>query len=86
MTIKKQKRKDDEKTTIIIGLIVNLFLPGLGTIIFGKYDIGIIQLVLSLVGFFISITTIGVIIGIPLIIGMWIWALVTGIIVLKKNK
>ena len=80
---KKIKKIESAK---IAGLIVNLFLPGLGTIIAGKYDIGAIQLILALIGCFISMTFVGVIIGIPLYLAMWIWALITGIKSLKKQE
>jgi len=64
----------------IVGLILNLILPRLGTIIGATenkqyMNAGIIQLVLFLVG--VPLTFI--VIGIPLVIGAWIWALVTGI-------
>jgi len=68
----------DKKTMAIVGLILNiLVLPGLGTIIGAienkpYMNQGIIQLVLFLIG--IPLTF--VIIGIPLMIAMWIWALV----------
>lgn len=71
----------DKKTMAIVGLILNiLVLPGLGTIIGAienkpYMNQGIIQLVLFLIG--IPLTF--VIIGIPLMIAMWIWALVSSI-------
>ena len=80
------KKEKTSETIALAGLIVNLFLPGLGTIILGKYDIGTIQLILALIGCFLAMTFIGTIIGIPLYLGMWIWALVTGIKELKKAR
>jgi len=74
------------KTMAIAGLIANIFIPGLGTLIMGKYDIGTIQLILSLIGFFLSITLIGSFVGIPLLIAMWIWAIAVSIKALKKAK
>ena len=74
------------KETLIAGLVVNLLLPGLGTIILGIYDIGSIQLILSIIGLFFLITLIGSIIGIPLFIAMWIWSLITGMNHWKKLK
>lgn len=61
----------------IAGLIINvIILPGLGSLIGGRKRDGVIQLVLYIVGiplmFFFLL-------GLPLMIAMWIWALVTGI-------
>jgi TM2 domain-containing membrane protein YozV len=83
---KKENVKKASEGTAVLGLIVNLALPGLGTIIAGKYDIGTIQLVLSLVGCFFTMTFIGAIIGLPLYLAMWIWALITGIKILKESR
>lgn len=83
----KKTVKLASKRTAIAGLLVNLFLPGLGTIINGKYDIGTIQIILSLAGIFFSVTSVGVVIGLSLFISIWIWALIAGIQTLKsKNK
>lgn len=94
--MKRKKQAKVNETTIIIGIILNLFFPGLGTIIFGKYDIGTIQLVLSLTGcliFFASIPLVialigflGMIIGMILYCSVWIWALVFGIKTLKEAR
>ena len=81
-----KKKEKLLKETAISGIIVNLFLPGLGTVIMGKYDIGSIQLILSIIGLFFLITLIGSIIGIPLFIAMWVWSLITGINHWKKLK
>ena len=69
----------------IIGLLVNLVSPGLGTIVIGKYDVGSVQLILFLIGLFFLITKIGSIIGIPLILAMWAWALAVSIKNLRKK-
>lgn len=77
-----EKKKKDTKTMAILGLILNLIiLPGLGTIVGGETKKGVWQLVLFLIG--IPLTFI--IIGIPLMIGVWIWALVTSIQQLKDS-
>ena len=81
------KRKEKTKTPkgiVILGLIGNIIFPGVGTIILGKYDIGIIQLVLSLVGLFFLINSVGIMIGIPFLLAIWIWALVVSIKALKN--
>ncbi len=65
----------DKETKDIVGLLVNLVIPGIGTIIWGESNTGVIQLVLYLVGVVLSF----LVIGFPLIAGVWIWALVKGI-------
>jgi len=80
----KKKIKALSKRTAVAGLILNLILPGLGTIILGKYDIGTIQVILSLIGLFFSISLIGVMIGFPIFLATWIWALFVSIKTLKK--
>jgi TM2 domain-containing membrane protein YozV len=87
--MKKKIIKDKpvlSKSIAVIGLLVNLVAPGLGTIIIGKYDTGSVQLILSLIGLFFSITMIGSIIGIPLIAAMWLWALIFSIKSLTNIK
>jgi len=79
-------KKKTNESTVIAGLIVNLFLPGLGTIIMGKNEVGVIQLVLSLAGVFLIATIFGMIIGCPLWVAMWIWALIVGIKTLAEIR
>lgn len=72
----QETHKKPDKALAIIGLIINiLILPGLGSIIGGRIKAGIWQLVLFIIG----IPLCFVIIGIPLIIAVWIWGIVTGI-------
>ncbi len=59
----------------IVGLLINLVIPGVGTIIWGESKTGTIQLVLFLVGGMLSAVGVGAL----LIAGVWIWALVLGI-------
>jgi len=66
----------------IAALILNLVLPGLGTIVGGRTGEGITQLVLALV----SVPLMVVIIGFPLMIGIWIWALVSSIQLIKAAE
>ena len=79
-----------EKTSrgiAVISLIANLFIPGLGTMILSKYDIGTVQIILALIGaFLLPAGTGATIIGMPLFLAMWIWALITGIKALKEIK
>jgi len=67
----------------IAGLIINiLVLPGLGTIIGGNTKTGVLQLVL----FLIAIPLCFILIGIPLMIGVWVWALISGIQLVKDAE
>jgi hypothetical protein len=76
-------KSNNDMTMAIIGLVVNLaVLPGLGTIIGGQTSKGVWQLVLFAIGIPLSI----ILIGIPLIIGVWIWALVCSINQIKAAQ
>ena len=79
----------------IAGLIVNLFFPGIGSLIGGRTKTGIWQLVLLVLswvliigGVFLSllgsVLSLLVILGWVVSVGNWIWALVTGIQMLKE--
>lgn len=63
-------------------LILNLILPGLGTVIWGPRKNGIWQLVLTVVGWVTMIFLVGFIIY----AAGWIWALVDSIKILKTAK
>ena len=60
-----------------IGIIVNIFFPGVGTLIVGKIGTGITQIVLSIIAGVLIFTGILSIVGGPLLIGVWIWSLVS---------
>ena len=60
-----------------IAFIISIFLPGVGTLLVGKIGTGIVQILLSLLAHFLIWTAIGAIIGIPLAVIVWIWALVS---------
>ena len=55
-----------------ISLIVSFFLPGVGSMINGNTNRGILILVLYVVGVLSAV----LLIGVPLAIGAWIWGLV----------
>jgi hypothetical protein len=61
----------------VIGILVNLFFPGVGTMIVGKVGQGVAQLCLYMLGALLTFTGLGAVIGIPLCIIVWIWALVS---------
>ncbi|MBS3176604.1 hypothetical protein J4457_05200 [Candidatus Woesearchaeota archaeon] len=71
------------QTMATVALLLNvLVLPGLGSIIGGKTNVGITQLVL----FLVSIPLMFILIGIPIMIGVWIWGIVTGVQILKEAQ
>ena len=58
-----------------LGIIVNIFFPGIGTLIVGKIGQGVAQILLYLLGVMFCFSFFGLIIGVPLCIAVWIWAL-----------
>ena len=60
-----------------LAIILNVFFPGVGTLVAKKIWQGITQLVLGVVGIVLTVTMIGAIIGLPLLLGVWIWAIVS---------
>jgi len=55
-----------------IGVVLSFFIPGLGTMVNGNVGRGVLILALYVVGWVLSF----LLIGIPLLIGVWIWGLV----------
>lgn len=88
----RKKTKRSKSTTLsskkkgklglaIVALILNiLILPGLGSLIAGKTQAGIWQLVLAILGFVLSF----ILIGIPLLIVAYIWGIVTGVRLIQE--
>ena len=72
---KLKRMKEKEKVFAVIGLIINLVFPGIGSIIGGRVNEGIWQVVLFIIGFPLMI----IMIGFAVIFAAWIWALVTSI-------
>ena len=70
----------DKKTEAIVGLILNLVIPGVGSLIMKQTKVGIWQLVIYIVG----VVTSWIFVGLPLMLGAWIWALITSIKALQK--
>lgn len=61
----------------VIAIIINIFFPGVGTLIVGKIGTGVTQIILTIIAVIMNLTAVLTIIGIPLAIGVWIWALVS---------
>lgn len=75
------------ESTALAGLLVNvLLLPGLGSLIGGKTNAGIFQLLMFLLGFPLCLSVIGLVIGGPMMMGAWIWGLVSGVNMLSEAK
>jgi TM2 domain-containing membrane protein YozV len=51
-----------------LAIIINIFFPGIGTLIVGKIGEGVAQLILFIVGMILSATVILSFIGIPLVL------------------
>ena len=60
-----------------LAIILNVFFPGVGTLVAKKIWQGITQILLSIVGWVLIITVVGAIIGLPIVLGVWIWAIVS---------
>ncbi len=60
-----------------IAIIINFFFPGVGTMIIGKVGLGAAQLLLGIAGYFLTLTGILSIIGIPMIIAAVIWSMIS---------
>jgi len=79
----RMANKKVDQNIAILALILNIvIMPGLGTIIGGRTNEGVIQLVL----FLVSIPLCFLIVGFPLMLGMWIWALISGISILNESR
>jgi TM2 domain-containing membrane protein YozV len=62
-----------------VALIINFFIPGLGSFFVGKAAQGILQIILYSIGIVLIFTGIGLFIGVPLCIAVWIWGLATAL-------
>ena len=88
----KNSKKSISQGLAIACLIINIFIPGLGSLIGGKIKEGIMQLVLFFASIFLGVILILTIIGIPLGIILiifgplisWIWGIVTGVNLIRE--
>jgi TM2 domain-containing membrane protein YozV len=78
-----QNEKTVNRLVAIAGLLLNFFvIPGLGTMVGGDVDKGLAQAVL----FLISIPLCWVLIGVPIMIFAWLWALFSSIEQIRRWK
>lgn len=68
--------------TAITALVLNIILPGVGSLVAGRTSQGVLQLVLWVVAFPLCF----VLIGFPMLLAIWIWSLVSGIQILEESK
>ena len=61
----------------VLGIIINIFIPGIGTLIVGKIGEGLAQFFIWLVGVVLTFTVILSFVGIPLCFAMWVWSIVS---------
>jgi TM2 domain-containing membrane protein YozV len=59
-----------------VSLIVSFFIPGVGSMINGDTGIGLTILLLWILAIILDFTFIGLIVGVPLGLAMFIWGLV----------
>lgn len=65
-----------------IGIVVNLFLPGIGTLLMGKWFSGVIQLGVLAVAWILGVASFGILRPFlwPISGVIWVWALAGGIL------
>jgi TM2 domain-containing membrane protein YozV len=68
--------------TAVTALVLNIILPGVGSLVAGRTSQGVLQLVLWVVAFPLCF----VLIGFPMLLAVWVWSLVTGIQILEESK
>ncbi len=68
--------------TAVTALVLNLIIPGSGSLVAGRTSQGVLQLVLWVVSFPLMF----VLVGFPMLLAVWIWALVSGIQILEESK
>ncbi len=95
--VKKKKTKKISQGLAIASLLINIFLvPGLGTIIGGRWKTGLAQIILFVLSstlIFAGVILSTILIGIPILIaggilylGAWVWAIVSGIQLIKESE
>jgi len=59
-----------------VAIVLNIFLPPIGSFVAGKWVQGLLQLVLLAIAWFLIAAAVGAIVGIPIAIVAWVWAIV----------
>ena len=81
-----KKEEKLSKGTAIAALIINLVLPGVGSLVGGKTVQGVLQLLGSLFGLALTGTIVFSFLGIPVMIVMWVWAVITGALLVSSAE
>ncbi|MCU1278485.1 MAG: hypothetical protein JWM53_2031 [bacterium] len=68
--------------TAVAALVLNIIIPGAGSLVAGRTSTGVVQLVMWVVSFPLCL----VLIGFPMLLAVWVWSLVTGIQILEEAK
>ena len=68
--------------TAVTALVLNIVIPGSGSLIAGRTSQGVVQLILWVVSWPLMF----VLIGFPMLLAVWIWSLVSGIQILEESK
>jgi TM2 domain-containing membrane protein YozV len=68
--------------TAVAAMVLNVIIPGTGSLVAGRVAVGVVQLMLWIIGVPLSF----VLIGLPMALAAWIWSLVTGIQILEEAK
>ena len=63
----------------VLAVIVNLFFPGIGTLIVKKWFQAAAQILLGGIAAVLTFTGVGIVIGAPLAFIVWIWAIVSAV-------
>lgn len=63
----------------VLAIIVNVFFPGIGTLIVKKWVQAVAQLILGGVAAVLFFTGIGSIIGGPIAFIVWVWAIISAV-------
>lgn len=67
-------------------LVLNLFLPGVGSITGGRVREGVVQMILTLVGLYLVFNLFLRPLAIVLLFAMWVWGLITAIQLLGEAQ
>ena len=73
-----------EKGVALFYFIVNLLIPGLGSLLGGLGLVAVVQLLLFFLSLVLAFTLVGLLLALPLFLISWIWALVSSLGLLKR--
>ncbi len=76
------KKPEVSEATALVGLLLNLPFPGVGSLVVGRTREGFLQMILATLALPLCV----VLVGFPMLFGVWIWALMTSIRVLNDAK